>query len=201
MTWWNPFARAPRRRSEPEGLRRVLAVVRRDQVLQIDGECVDDAADYVDVVARLVALCGGDLAFDEVSCEAVDSRRVLLVRRGERAWRAELAGRTDWIDTEPLLDVLNTALADQRAPGRLWSFDTGHRDQTQAHVYLLRAQAEALLGRGTPLTSATGLEPPTVDEMWSPRWPSRPPRAGSSARRTSRRCASSRWSACRARAR
>jgi len=108
---------------------------RSRRAVTMDGESVDTADDYIDVVRDIAAITGGILELDRVRCvEAAppsndeldddrtlerDTTRVMTLGRGDRTWTGRLQGHTDWIDQQRLLVLMNRVLADLGAPRRL----------------------------------------------------------------------------------
>jgi hypothetical protein len=117
-----PAPALPRRRGSV--FARVKAVARGRYFLT-DAESVDAAADYLPLVARIAKLAGGTLAFDAVTCTEAAGVRTLTLRRGERIWRRDLRGDTDWIDEGALCDALNEVLAETGEELRVATFDLG----------------------------------------------------------------------------
>lgn len=141
--------RRRRLRVRPPGLADVLDVAGERHVLSaIDGERVDMASDYVAVVDELLTITDG--ALPELICTCVERRecRKLTLRIGRRTFTTELRGDTASIDFDPLLDTLNKVLASVSAPGRLYEFDDGRRDQTTGIVYATDEQAALLRKKG-----------------------------------------------------
>lgn len=122
------------------------------KVLVIDGECVDDAASYERVVREVAAITGGMLTFDRITCvegdppseDEPDATRMMTLVRGDRTWTGRLRGRTDWIDGERLLALLNRTID---APRRLhevhhpsWGHEMGVVFALEGELAQLRAQ-------------------------------------------------------------
>src|SRR5690348_16510192 len=144
MGWFaRLFGRSPER-AAPAGLRAMQKVVGKGRIAGMDGESVDDARDYEDVVAKLAQISGGTLAYDHVQCTEDPDGRRLILRRGDRTFGGMLEGQTDWIDQQGLLAVRNDAVAD--GPGRFVTFDAGYQDQGVWFAFLTREQADQLYG-------------------------------------------------------
>jgi hypothetical protein len=146
-------------------LRRVIQLVGREHVLpSLDRERVPAASDVEAVVDELLAITGGAAPDATCRCTERDGARRLTLSVEGRRFRTDLRGETDWIDLDPLLDVLNEALAHQGAPGRLHALDDGRRHQTTGIVYATDDQA-AVLRRWGLLTKPFSLPAEDVEEL------------------------------------
>lgn len=124
-------------------------IVGARHVFMTDGESVDDARDYVPLIAQIASITDGALRFDRVTCvEERDKTRVLTLAQGTRTWTGELQGDTDWIDNERLLAILNRVLADLGVSQQLRAIH--HRDwgQELGVVFATAPQLEELRAAG-----------------------------------------------------
>jgi hypothetical protein len=148
-------------------------IVGAAHVLIMDGERVDDARDYIGVVAEIAAITGGALRFDEVTCTESgpptddeldedetldrDATRVLVVRTGRHVFEGRLRGHTDWIDGERLLALLDRALPD--GGPRLFEIHHASWGQELGVVFATAAQLDELRAAGYIIESDAEPEP------------------------------------------
>jgi hypothetical protein len=139
-------------------------IVGAAHVLVVDGERVDDAADYISVVREIGAITDGALQLDRVTCVEgeppsddeldddatleVDTTRVMTLVRGDRTWTGRLRGHTDWIDSDRLLALLGDVLAELGARRRLHAIHHPTWGQELGVVYALESELAQLRAQG-----------------------------------------------------
>jgi hypothetical protein len=117
---------------EPVVFQTVNEIVPAKRRYQEDGECVDDAKDYLDVVREIGALAGRDLEITRLRCVAKGTARELSFHVRGHAVKATLAN-TGWVDLDPLLVALNSALP-KTSKRSFWTY--GKSDQSFGVVYV-----------------------------------------------------------------
>jgi hypothetical protein len=138
-------------------------IVGKRRVVVMDGECVDTAEDYVDVIRDIAAITDGTLVFDAITCEeeergSGEPARAIALAQGGRAWTGRVHGDTDWIDNGRLVGLLNRVLADLGAARRVhaihhdtWGQELGVVFATDEELARLRERGYMLDEGGSPL--------------------------------------------------
>jgi len=116
------------------------AILPMDRVLVVDVESVDDASDYVSLLAELAERCPKGLAYDSATCVQDGGRRVLSIVRGKRKATFELEGRGG-IDLR-FLTAIRSLLAHAKSPYRL--VELRSEDQCLRIAFATKAQERAL---------------------------------------------------------
>lgn len=136
-------------------------IVGKKHVVVMDGECVDMAEDYVEVIRDIAAITGV-LRFDRIECEEDDDDRIVTLAQGGRTWTGRVQGNTDWVDDEHLLLLLNEILAELGAAKRLYSIQ--HATWGQELGVVFAGEAELAKLRSAAYSIESDKPPPAPDD-------------------------------------
>lgn len=113
-----------------------VALLGEDHIHRVDAESIDQAGDYAPLLRALDRIADGALAIGQIRFREGPKRLVVFSRAHAPEVELILAGDTDWIDSDFLVQQLNTALDLEGRPERYhryWSRDFG---QETAFVFL-----------------------------------------------------------------
>jgi hypothetical protein len=115
-------AQFPERAEMRDRAKLLATILDCSRVISFDCEGFENVADYERLARKLLAAAAPPTAID-FTCKVAGDRKRLEVRVGSETFARHVEDRTDWVDLEALLPLLNRALRAAGAKGKLTTIE------------------------------------------------------------------------------
>lgn len=115
-------ARFPERAEMRDRAKLLATIIDPARVISFDCEGFANCDDYERLARELLASASPPSPI-EVTCTVVGERKRIEARVGDERFARHVEDRTDWVDLEALLPLLNRALRVAGAPGKLTTIE------------------------------------------------------------------------------